>query len=103
MAIDFTKILVDFKGQPLKDGEVEANLGSVVVNALMANYNDDANGKEKLRRYKLALRIHDSTIEEIPIELKAEEIALCKDLIGKAFNPIVVGQAYMLLDGAENA
>jgi hypothetical protein len=56
-------------------------------------------GTEKQKRWHLATRIW--TAEEV-IELSVEEVALLKNLVDKAFpSPMVVGQAWDLLDPSE--
>ncbi len=52
-------------------------------------------GKQKVERYELAKKIHNSTGL---VDLQAEEIALLKELIGRIFPPITVGQAFEILD-----
>ncbi|HEC63811.1 MAG TPA: hypothetical protein ENI23_00790 [bacterium] len=52
-------------------------------------------GKEKVGRYDFAKKIYDS---KGLLDLEAEEITLLKDLIGKVYPPITVGQAYKILD-----
>ncbi len=80
-------ILVD--GQPL-------TLSKVAVNALVGSYQDEQgiSGDEKVKRWQLAMKIRGQ--EEI--DLAAEDIALIKKLIGKAYGPVIVGQAFLLLE-----
>lgn len=52
-------------------------------------------GKEKVERYELAKKIHNSTGL---VDLEAEEIALLKKLIGEIYPPITVGQSFEILD-----
>jgi len=51
--------------------------------------------KEKVERYELAKKIHKC---EGLVDLQAEEIALLKKLIGAAYPPLTVGQAFEILD-----
>lgn len=53
-------------------------------------------GSKKFERWELASKIY--TANGI-IELKSEEIAQLKELIGKAYGPIIVGQAWEALEG----
>jgi len=53
-------------------------------------------GEDKLKRYLLAQKIHASNGM---IEIQSEEIALIKDLIGKSYAPLIVGQAWEALEG----
>lgn len=109
MKIDFTVVLKDQDNKPLKDvltmqanGNVdtELTLGRAAVHALMYQGQDEPNlgGEEKFSRGLLAFKIRDDS----DCELKAEDIALIKKLIGKLFSPIVVYRAYPILDGVSD-
>lgn len=91
--------------KPLLDGEeplegVEdqrkpVELKVIAMNALMAvNPDEKIDGAEKVKRYDLALRI--ARDEE---EFAVEDTALVKKLIGDGFGPLIVGQAYKMLEG----
>jgi len=97
MRIDFKRPLFDFSGDVLKDGDNPLVLGVVAVNALMGIYPDEQNldGSEKVRRYKLAMSIYSA---DGPIDVPTEDIALCKKLIGKGFSTVVAGQAIPMLE-----
>jgi hypothetical protein len=71
-------------------------LRDACVTALLGVYQDEPNllGTEKLTRYELA-KVINSTDEP---DLRVEELTLCKELIAKVYGPIVVGQAWPLLD-----
>jgi len=57
-------------------------------------------GPEKVERWKLAAKIFAN---HATIELTVEEVAKLKDLIAKAFpSPLVVGQAWQMLEGGSN-
>ena len=51
-------------------------------------------GEEKVKRYNLALDIYNGKKEN----LSSEEIVLLKELIGRYFSTIVVGQALKMLE-----
>ena len=97
MRIDFTRPLFDFAGGVLKEGDKPLVLGVVAVNALMGVYPDEQNleGSEKVRRYKLASSIYGA---DDPLDVPAEDIALCKKLIGRGFSTLVAGQAIPMLE-----
>jgi len=97
MRIDFKRPLFDFSGDVLKDGDNPLVLGVVAVNALMGIYPDEQNldGSEKVRRYKLATSIYSA---DGPIDVPIEDIALCKKLIGRGFSTVVAGQAIPMLE-----
>lgn len=98
MKIDFNIELKNMDGEVLRDGDKVLTLGAASINALMSTYPDEKNvsGEDKLKRYDLSLRIKNSDISS---DYKSEEITLIKKLIGKAFTPLVVGQAYKILEG----
>lgn len=68
------------------------------VNAVLANPSDNAKetGEQKVKRYELAKKIQNAKKE---IDLSSEEISLIKKEIGINYPPIVVGQAYEILEG----
>jgi hypothetical protein len=104
--IDFTVALNDLDGVAISDGnEAKATftLGSAAVRALVIPYEDERNlsADEKFKRGELANRIHAATVGATALALKAEEVALVKKLIGKAYAPLIVFRAWPQLDAAE--
>jgi len=97
MLIDFDRVLVDMEGKDIisKD-EKPATVKGVTVEALLATFNDEQNlaGEEKLKRYELAYKINEGYRD-----MTAEDIVLIKKLVGKAYSPIIVGQAWKTLEG----
>ena len=97
MKIDFTKKFTNFTGEILKDSQSgkELSLSDVCVEALMAvDSKESIDGMEKLKRYNLALDIHKGEKDS----LSSEEVVLLKELIGKYFTTIIVGQALPMLE-----
>lgn len=97
MKIDFSKKFTNFNGEVLKDATsgLELSLGEVCIESLMAVDKDNViDASEKIRRYNLASEIYKNKDN-----LSAEEIVLLKELIGKYYAPIIVGQAFPILDG----
>jgi hypothetical protein len=99
MLINFTHEIkqLDGKSIPGLGGKEKTTLKDVAVDALLAQFQDEQNlsGEEKCKRYVLATRIYGND----EIELTVEEVALIKKLIGRGFSPLVVGQAYSMLEG----
>jgi hypothetical protein len=100
--IDFSKSLMDYEGRPLSadvNSEEHLTLGAASIRALVVNYDDERNlsPQDKFKRGELAHRIHNATT----LELKSDEITLIKNLIGKAYGPLVIFRAWPLLDAAE--
>lgn len=100
MKIDFGRPLTALDGEPLtdeKDGAV--TLGSVAINALMAEFDEDRtkSGEVKLGRWLLAQRIHNA---DGPRDLTPEEVADIKTRIGTGYGAAIVGPAYSILNGS---
>ncbi len=84
------KIIAEETGKPL-------TLSSIAVEALQAQFDDERqlSGDDKLKRWKLAVKVHGAAE---PVELSAEDIALIKRLVGKAYSAAVVGPAFLALE-----
>jgi hypothetical protein len=77
----------EFEGMTLKD---------VMVNSLLGEYEGEKlTGEDKLKRYKLAMKVQDAKAEA---ELTTTEIAEIKELIGKSWSPLISGQAWELIE-----
>ena len=99
MDINFDKILRDFDGAEIPmtaGGNDPTKLGYVCITALMASFpgEEQLPGTEKYKRYDLARKIHKGGTVNVP----TEDVTLLKNLIGKAFAPLIVGSAYEILD-----
>lgn len=83
--------------ESVKKGREDLTLREVMVNALLGDYQDEKGlqGTEKLSRYKLAMKVQSTKIE---LELKSGDIVLIKDLVAKAWNPLVCGQAFEMIE-----
>lgn len=102
-AIDFTQTLTNLDGTPVvaQEGKPQPTLGTICEQALLATFADerDSTGKEtieakeKFDRWKLASKLNGTDVK-----LSAEELALVKKLVGKAYSPLIVGQAWSMLD-----
>lgn len=112
--VDMTLVLLDADGKPMKDnfskpplkpGEVDPDpacdkcpvmsLGRAAANVLFADFRDEQiSGEQKRARGDLAMRLR----QDAHAALSADEAALLKRLIGKAYPPLIVMQAYPLLD-----
>lgn len=98
MKINFNQKFKNFTGEVLKDAnsDKELSLKDVAIEALLAVEKDSSlDGMEKAKRYYLSVEIYQDKKEG----LSSEEVVLLKQLIGKFFTPIIVGQAFMMLEG----
>lgn len=98
MNIDFSKPILSLTGEPVRISETDIlTLKSVATGALLSAHPDDAGlpGEEKARRFNLALSIERATAS---IDIKVEDVAIIKKLVGRDYAPLVVGRAYELLE-----
>ena len=111
-AADFSTPISDLDGKPVTNchdakGCSEApilTLGDVCWRSLVAEYGDEQpdpklgrpgiSGEEKFRRVELAIKIKGAKT----LNLKSEETTLVKILVAKAWSPIVVHSAWLLLE-----
>jgi hypothetical protein len=89
--------LKNFKGEELTEGNNPINLKDVITGALLMP-EEATDGKEKAARYFMAQRVENSGDNW---ETTAEEITKVKELVGKFYTPIIVGQAYEILEGED--
>ena len=94
MKINFNQPIKNIQGEEIKD----LTLKTVSVEALLATFSDEQSlsGEEKAKRYVLATRIYTNPEE---LGLTVEEVAKIKQLIGKGYGPLVVGQVWEMLEG----
>lgn len=98
MKINFDGCLKNIKGEVLKEKDAKGIESSVLVkeicvNALLMN-EEKVEGTDKMKRFVLAKKIQAGG----EIGLTAEEIVLVKEMVGKFYSPLVVGQIFELLD-----
>lgn len=108
-AIDFSKTIVDDSGKQLCSIEIKEGvecpegkgltLRIAARNALRFSFPDerDVSGDEKYKREELG----QGLIGANDVKLKVEDIALIKKLIAKLYGPIVVYQAWNMLEGKD--
>ncbi|HVT37348.1 MAG TPA: hypothetical protein VHE37_17310 [Nevskiaceae bacterium] len=102
MKINADAVVTNLDGEPLHEGKTakgeprQLTVGRAIVNALLADYpNEQATGDEKLRRYTLAKKFHAGG----EVDVKAESAALIKQLVPRAWAPMVVGPVFEAIDG----
>lgn len=106
MRVDFAQPLKTMDGVPIKDDEGKRDeagkpvedftLKVLCVRVLVATLSGDDKlpGEKKLKLYDLACSINTGTAD-----LESDDIVLVKERISKAFGPLVVGQAFKMLEG----
>lgn len=99
MKVNLNDTIKNLKGEPIKIRDTEENmtLKFLCMEALIGTYESEKSlsGGKKAERWQFATRLQ-STVGNI--DLKSEEISLLKELIGMAYTPLAVGQAWQLLD-----
>lgn len=111
MKVDFTIEIENLEGMPIPITEMNESgkekktgknvtLKSVSVNALYSMLEDEKklSGEDKVKRHIIAEKIYKSTGA---IDIKAKEIVLLKELIGKIYSPLIVARSYELLEKEE--
>lgn len=105
-ALDFTSPLTDITGKPIPNCDTSQPCGKVLTlgdAAAIAMLAPDAQnapqtpGDEKVKRFQLALKVHDAK----DVKLTAEETTLIKAQIAKVYPPLIVGRSWELLDPAK--
>lgn len=94
MRIDLKQVLMARGRTPMKYENEEATLG-LIAYAALTTLTDNVDRAERLKRGRLAQRIE--TAEGV-MDLKAEEVTLIKECIGKIFPPLVVVQTEDMLE-----
>lgn len=93
--INFSVVLTKLEGDPLKDDKQEdLTLAGAAKQALLV-LDEKQTGEEKYENYCIATKVANGG----EVTLKSEEISKIKEMIGKYMYPIVVGQAWDLLEG----
>lgn len=101
MKINVNQVYKSLEGEVVKqevDGKaIEMTLKISAITALLTPIgNEEISGEEKATRFLLAERLtHD---EAGVVDLKSEEVALLKKLIGVLYSPLIVGQAFRFLE-----
>lgn len=100
MKINFNQPILDLTGKnSVKDPDGgTVTLGSACMTALLYLHPDEQglSGIEKAERFAVAMKI--AAAGEGEADVSAEDIVKVKLVVGKLYNPLVVGRAYSLLD-----
>lgn len=102
MIINFEQKLKTIDGKNLiLPNSQDGTLKYFACEALQLTFQDerDLDPNKKCLRWLLATRIYANPTK---IDLTVEEIAEIKKLIGKAYGPLVVGQAFLILEGKDD-
>lgn len=94
-------LIRNYKDEPISrsdEDDTQITLGEILTMACVAaDPTKWTTGEEKLKIYRVLQKVS----VEGEIDLKAEELALVKELVGQSHSVIVVGPVWDLLDGVE--
>lgn len=96
MKINFNKKLKGVDGEDLKNKDEVLTLLGICTNALLFNEKDEnIEGKEKVRRFKLAHKVYGA---KEPVSVEVEDVVLIKELVANIYSTLIVGQVWELLE-----
>jgi len=101
MKINLTHKLVSIDGVELKDKDNKPLLlKTILINVLLEpSQSKDITGENKLKRYNLASDIQAASLASGKyIVLSIDDTKLLKDLVGKLYPPLIVGQVWNVLE-----
>jgi len=88
--------ICDLTGKPVTIDGKQMSLEDCCTAALVHLYpNEDIGPEVKAKRFKLAVRIAQS--DSMP-PLSADDVQALKTVVGKYWNPLVVGRVFELID-----
>lgn len=107
MKVNFSKLVTDLDGAPLKAEGKTMTIGSAIITALLApGAAERPSAESSGERFRLAQKVHASTsdneIAVAPGEITVEEAALIKKLVGALFAPIVYGRVAEAIEGGSD-
>jgi len=83
------------KALPNQETKCDMTLKDVCINAVLQPEKEDS-GIQKMEAYELFVKIRDCQTD---IELTAEEVVKIKKKIGLIYMPLILGQAFTMLEG----
>jgi len=92
MIKNFDVPLKNIDGSEIKENDKPVHASQIIANALLAP--DNASGQEKAERYALSLEIYKGG----DVDITVDNLAKIKELVGKAYAPLIVGQIYSIID-----
>lgn len=106
MKVNIHRELTTLDGRPIVNPQTKTplTLGLVIIEALLsqpAPGAKDCAPADKMHRYQIAVKIHNHSdlVPRNDFDMSVEDVSLCKRLIGELYNPLVAGQAMLLLEG----
>ena len=104
MRVNIHRELTALTGAPILNpqNKLPLTLGVVLVEALLsppAQGQKDCAPADKMHRYQTAVKIHNHNDRGNDFDMSVEDVSLCKRLVGELYNPLVAGQAMLMLEG----
>jgi hypothetical protein len=101
MKVEFNKDFRTIEGEIIPESTEKQDrpftLKAAAINALLNSNQETISGEESLKRYDLAVAINSANDEGL--DLTAELVTLIKSQIAKTYSPLIVGQAWKMLEG----
>lgn len=96
--MDFTQLVLDLNGIPMKDGEgVDLTYQAAALAAVLSpSQSEKDDYSKKLKKYKLASKLASNA----QCELSLEEKDLIKDVGTKMYSPLMLGRMCEFLYGS---
>ena len=96
MKVNFNQPIKELGGKTIQNEGKDLTLKDAACNTLCVAFADEQiSGEEKAGRGLLAMRLYANP----DIDLTLEELGLIKKVIGKGYGPIIVTQAWAMLEG----
>lgn len=98
MHVDFARVLINYKGEPILDAGLPVTFGHVVCTALVTVLKEDheASVDDKLTREDLAARVWRGDVEDITVD----EAVIIKRRVSATYpSAELVGSAVRILEG----
>lgn len=106
--MNITQVILNLDGSEFQTGDrvcptcgrpehpENMTIQDAICDSLVAQFRDEQNlsGKDKLLRFRLALKVSD--LDEI--ELTSEETTLALKVVGKMYSPLIYGRVVQVLD-----
>jgi len=98
MRINWDAPITDLAGNEVKDGAKPVTLATVACNALIGVMpgDDKLSAKDKMALYRLAVSATDGGEQHLDVE----QIVILKDRIANAYNALIVGRCFDILEQA---
>lgn len=109
MKLYVNKLLFGLMDKPIylstegaNEERVQAKLGDICMNALMADTDQNEPGNKKFHRYQLARGVNnkmkEDTTEMAFLEINVEDLELVKSKVGRTYGANVVGPAFTAIE-----